>query len=1023
MIDWNIFFPELVKTAVLDVLRWAWRLIKRIRENNAKQNKRQKELLAANGPKKRKDEADHEPLKVRGETIDQIDAVARKFKIILLVGATGAGKTTAARLFVDQFQESTLADFYCHYDDQDSLYRPRFLNHIAAELWERVGEARLTDVLKFKDLKRELSLLMRTDLGGLTLPQSVDTLIAALDACCEYRRSFLRRYSAFQWLDIDAIDEAKIKTKEEGGQIDEGQTVLEAIRSYVLRREAWPADFRLLITGRTASSVKEWLDLKEDLVTIDLTVPHDREISLKLPVIRECRAFIDALFRRSYDFPMQLSDQKILLTDMLLHFARGNFLLTELNFHEIEAFVKSPSDRDFLCEFAKQWRTKKENLALPARVKDLFAKDFGERYERTFRRVFGERGFASFEKCKSVFDVILASEDTEPLDLQVIVGATGIDGAIVKNLFSLVSPLIDERNGRFVTVHKSFPDWLRGIELVNNHFRADATQGNLMLAEYCSKVRTQKVALGGNSYSYLRKHGITHFIETDRLIDATAYASKLLKSRSKENPSPQDLGRDVLLALGTSDNEAIKKDLGPDDLVTLLKRVYQTDPLRGALDILANYHPHMFFKGENSYRSQLLERESYVVCFEIGNILGETCSKPGQVYQEPDLLAELNDENATVREAACYGVARLCTQEHHENRIEILRKHNDGTFIPQQAFGEALLNLTLQKRLSQESALKYMKRVPAVVSWQHNDINFTDAEAAYAVRYGAPGKMCSNPDAYKYMADLNQDLQSLKKFDEEREVRLSEDFKGLLCLFDIALERTTFYALGSNDEPLENIRRAAVKLNADKEVWPIDALVRRFEILFLHPVWNVGESAASIFAVLFKKAKGRNRDKLADALRNFWRSGSTERWKYHWKVRLATTEAAFILVDTDDKLFLEAVDNFYKDDCSRLRGLCIEDLHDFVCRGDPDTWSGRIDDNFKTYFNEWLEDEDCWVLDHAHQHLVELTRNGIKLKYRTPIRKTAVLRGIAPKKIATWKRSRFLSEIQKLRRRIIETSS
>jgi hypothetical protein len=171
---------------------------------------------------------------------------------------------------------------------------------------------------------------------------------------------------------------------------------------------------------------------------------------------------------------------------------------------------------------------------------------------------------------------------------------------------------------------------------------------------------------------------------------------------------------------------------------------------------------------------------------------------------------------------------------------------------------------------------------------------------------------------------------------------------------------------------------AALRL-ADRQRAPDDRLfVPVLRLLFGHPLWSVAEAAANVVADLYSDATA---DKDTGAAGDY-RAAITNLLEpsLPWRVRFGAVEAAYqIRLDESPrgKTFADAVRRFYRDDSSKLRGLCAENLFSVMLNANNKRRL-EIEAALANEIAAWVADEDCWVLEHVHRyfHTLALRDNG-----------------------------------------------
>jgi hypothetical protein len=135
-------------------------------------------------------------------------------------------------------------------------------------------------------------------------------------------------------------------------------------------------------------------------------------------------------------------------------------------------------------------------------------------------------------------------------------------------------------------------------------------------------------------------------------------------------------------------------------------------------------------------------------------------------------------------------------------------------------------------------------------------------------------------------------------------------------------------------------------------------------LLFSHPLWDVAETAASVLSSLIEVDAEQKR--IVIALFD----------DPYWRVRFGAIETAYMLVTVDRmETFRQAVNRFCDDPNSRVRALCAEDLVAYILERPPLLRESYLN-QFSRAIQVWLNDSDCWVLEHMFRLLRVLDRDG-----------------------------------------------
>jgi hypothetical protein len=155
-----------------------------------------------------------------------------------------------------------------------------------------------------------------------------------------------------------------------------------------------------------------------------------------------------------------------------------------------------------------------------------------------------------------------------------------------------------------------------------------------------------------------------------------------------------------------------------------------------------------------------------------------------------------------------------------------------------------------------------------------------------------------------------------------------------------------FYILSSN---LDEISKY-IALHKDSV-----EMLSLFELLFMHPHWKVAEEAAAVLATLYQSDAH-----FIDIYNHLFINNN-------WRINYGVAEAAFLARSYDKNfLFYRAVDTFYNSPHPLLRGNCVENLVALLLSSSSEE-RYFIFSKYTDILKYWLNDSDCWVLDHLHR--------------------------------------------------------
>jgi hypothetical protein len=138
-------------------------------------------------------------------------------------------------------------------------------------------------------------------------------------------------------------------------------------------------------------------------------------------------------------------------------------------------------------------------------------------------------------------------------------------------------------------------------------------------------------------------------------------------------------------------------------------------------------------------------------------------------------------------------------------------------------------------------------------------------------------------------------------------------------------------------------------------------LLALMRVFFAHPIWSVGEAAGTALSSLIEQDPKRRPARLAIVSALFDHK--------NWRVRFSANEAAFAVRHLDKRtqedVFYASVRRFYKDENCKIRGLCAENLFSHILNSGSNP--RKLLKAFEDQILYWLNDEDCWVLEHVYR--------------------------------------------------------
>jgi hypothetical protein len=444
------------------------------------------------------------------------------------------------------------------------------------------------------------------------------------------------------------------------------------------------------------------------------------------------------------------------------------------------------------------------------------------------------------------------------------------------------------------------------------------------------------------------RHGVTHCLAAGQVARAVEllhfivrnWDERKIANSSFASVSPEWLRRTLLRELGQCP-DAEKQAIDASRLSDLIKDFYQVEPLGAPLDVLIRHHA----KTWPDLLKKLLDAENYVLRFRASDMLAEASMDPNGPIKIEDIYAYLDSDDINVRELGAYTVRRIYAQQPERVRLEYLEQLADSeTYPARSALGDLLLNLAFH-----EDGHHYLKRISSKrfrePIWDHIRLDVWDLQAAkpFTAHQPLPPDADAGTraayDNFQKTEDLRERLLAAPEIKANKSIlRLVKDFYALGCDLDQIPDAEQ--AIGDHSQ-LENVMR----------------------LLFSHPLWNVAETAASVLTSIAERdeqQKATITRLLDDA---------------YWRVRFGAIETAYQLVYVDRTLFESAVDKFYGDPNSRVRALCAENLVAYI-RDRAPRLRGDYLERFAVPISRWIQDDDCWVLEHVFRLLKTVSNDG-----------------------------------------------
>ncbi len=431
------------------------------------------------------------------------------------------------------------------------------------------------------------------------------------------------------------------------------------------------------------------------------------------------------------------------------------------------------------------------------------------------------------------------------------------------------------------------------------------------------------------------------------VLSALAFVQSAEFYDSDAGESLDRLAQMAVMALGVEGAER-KHAFVPEDLAAVLCEFYEVQRLSAPIELLLRDHRAAW----PTLQLQLLGVNNYVLRYAMAGGLADACTAETPTMRVEEIVTLL-DETRTPNEFELGGYALGLIYARQPELIEPaeLRKLAARRAYPgRKILGDLFLNLVFRADFDHSRNLRalldserFWDPIWDVISLDVCAIEAAEAFMAQPRRPLAPTALTQTRESYAALLWIESGKQKA----------LESPTTGP-CTRHL-LER--YFSLGQDSDSVELAQtEMAGRSQAD-----LRELLRLF---FAHPVWAVGEAAASMFHSLVREDDRRLaivRDLFEDA---------------HWRVRYSANEAAFSLRHRDKDLFFESVRRFHDDPVCMIRGLCAENLTSMILN------SGRagkaLTEQFEKEIRYWLKDEDCWVLEHMYRLFNRLDQRGVK---------------------------------------------
>lgn len=842
-------------------------------------------------------------------------------RMMLVTGMPGAGKSAFVARFLKKPPCGRVLAYHCFmYTEEKTATLDGFVRNVSSMLADRVRSYR--EVLARPAMKEEREYLDKSAEDGPKsfFKNAIFTPLQGLAKPTEIG-------DGPGWIVVDALDEAAADP--------EKRRVLDELIRWALQH--LPPWLRILATSRRDDMAEELAKLFEDGLPLvrpvaldDESRPEDEEIF---------RQFIAARLKKGgKEMPAELQS-------LLLQRSEYNFLYLT---HVLDGYVGGTYR---LAEIS----------TLPQGLTQIYAYNFERLYPRPSEPEFSL-------KVKPLLAALVAAR--RPLPSAWIPDVVGISANDLRTVLARLKPYLTAREQSYSMFHKSFADWLLD-PTSSPSYTIDAEAGHRLLAVYCRKrfaVRRSRIddvsdLQRHEDWQYLVRYGIDHFVQVGFFADAVDFL-QFIRARWDEqrmskstfrDVSPHRFTRNVLRALDECPEDGGKK-INPLSLAPLLTNFYQVEPLKGPVRILIRDHSDRWpgiLKG-------FLEAGNYVLRYVISEEMADALydDDRDETITIEQIHAYLEDpDDVTLNELGAYTLRNLYGRGQGSlspAQIARLEQMGEGkTYAPRSALGDLLVNLAVQGRFDRTWVKSPLFWQPI---WDHNRIDVWDINAASSFVKGQP----LAPDADEGTRSAYVNFERTRSLTEE--ILSLPGIESDLDILDIV---EGFADLGRNPD---RIGEAAEALDRSAH------LLELMRLLFCHPLWNVGEVAASELVTLIDKNPKRQAIITTLFDDRYWCEKFSVDEPY-WRVRFGAIEAAYQFASMDQMaLFGTAVRRFCGDRNSRVRALCAENLIAHIIDRPPSLRRSLLDE-FSAAISRWLNDDDAWVLEHVFRLLNTLERD------------------------------------------------
>lgn len=660
------------------------------------------------------------------------------------------------------------------------------------------------------------------------------------------------------------------------------------------------------------------------------------------------------------DDPENVADMKLYIDKWLTKLVISNDLTTEQRQVSGNILLKRCAGSFlYLIQVRKAVEAQLCSLTQPERLPNTLA----DTYTLFFERYFGQNpsGFALWrDSVLPLLEIILASPEPLPLSVARKVLQWDIDAYIEeRTLRSLGSLFPKQAKDTITPFHKSVIDWLSDKDK-SGIFSVSVSEGHKRLAEFCwkecEKPLTKNMSLRDRYKSYHFRNGVRHLVADRRYAQALLFLDYLVEHETEIETRDRDNLRHseklFISALGEScipEHEA--KSIDPFKLQKMLEGLYMTAASRGGIQLLLEHHCKVW----PELLERFLDTDDYVLRNTIAEALARDYQEYGKKTQLDDIIALTKHQDMNHQELGSYALGFIYVEMPDIiDKLILNQIANDKTYPFRSIVGDLLIGLSLKEYRdhrddTDRDCLMGTELVdPSSLFWNPIwDFNKMDVCWLKAINFFVRHQSlpADTPN------DVGRCFDSLVHMETLRQQLLEENVLGDLKNNPI----TDYYNLGRH---LDYIEKALPEIKRSPRVKEI------FVLFFAHPLWKVAEEAASALASIVDDEPDAGRYIIDLFEHDFWR------------VNYGASEAAFLArAANENQLFWKAIELFYKHPDPLLRGNCAENLVAWIIDCRPSKWAQLLKESEKPICH-WLNDQDCWVLDHIYRlfHTLSLSK-------------------------------------------------